>query len=172
MGKKECPQQDVVSLSHLMMLALKEAKKGLSLGEVPVGAVLAGEEGEILAKAHNLPISLQDPSAHAEILAMREAGLSIGNYRLNNTTLVVTIEPCLMCMGAAVHARVARVVFGAYDPKGGAAGSLYNLGSDARLNHRIEIVPGIMERECRRLIQEFFQLQRQGGASNLDAIGS
>ena len=154
---------DVSILTDLMTLALKEAEKGLSLGEVPVGAVLVGGEGEILAKAHNSPISLHDPSAHAEILVMRAAGRSLKNYRLNNTTLVVTIEPCLMCMGAAVHARLARVVFGARDPKGGAAGSLYNIGSDVRLNHQIEIVPGVLEDECRRLVQDFFRMRRQAG---------
>jgi len=144
-----------------MQEALSEAKKGLVAGEVPVGAVLAGPDGQIVAKAHNQPITLQDPTAHAEILVMRKAGLFFENYRLNNTLLVVTIEPCLMCMGAAVNARIARLAFGAPDPKGGAAGSLYNLASDKRLNHEIEVIPGIMEQECRELIGGFFQGRRE-----------
>ncbi len=144
-----------------MQEALREAEKGLVAGEVPVGAVLAGPDGQIVAKAHNQPIALQDPTAHAEILVMRKAGLFFENYRLNNTLLVVTIEPCLMCMGAAVNARIARLAFGASDPKGGAAGSLYNLASDKRLNHEIEVIPGIMEQECRELIEGFFQGRRE-----------
>jgi tRNA(adenine34) deaminase len=148
-------------LYHLMKEALKEAEKGLTRGEVPVGAVLAGSDGQIVAKAHNQPIALNDPTAHAEILALRKAGLVLRNYRLNNTILVVTVEPCLMCMAAAINARIARLVFGSDDPKGGAAGSLYNLASDNRLNHRIEITSGIMEKECRTLMQEFFRIRRE-----------
>lgn len=144
-----------------MQEALSEAEKGLVAGEVPVGAVLAGPDGQIVARAHNQPITLQDPTAHAEILVMRKAGLFFENYRLNNTLLVVTIEPCLMCMGAAVNARIARLAFGAPDPKGGAAGSLYNLASDKRLNHEIEVIPGIMEQDCRELIGGFFQGRRE-----------
>jgi len=149
-----------IDLHQLMRQALKEAKKGFSEGEVPVGAVLATPDGQVLAKAHNQPIALNDPSAHAEILAMREAGLIYRNYRLNNTILVVTIEPCFMCMGAALNARIARLVFGAADPKAGAAGSIYNLATDKRLNHEIEVISGIMEEECRALMQAFFQDRR------------
>ncbi len=144
-----------------MKQALGEAEKGSSMGEVPVGAVLASPEGQIVAKAYNQPIALGDPTAHAEILAIRKAGLFFRNYRLNNTILVVTLEPCLMCMGAAINARIARLVFGTFDPKAGAAGSLYNLSEDRRLNHRIEVVSGIMEEECRFLIQDFFRVRRQ-----------
>ena len=147
-------------LYHLMCEALKEAQKGFDSGEVPVGAVLAGQEGRILARAHNQPIALNDPTAHAEILAMREAGALFGNYRLNNTLLVVTVEPCLMCMGAAIHARIPRLVFGTADPKAGAAGSVYNLAADERLNHRVEVVSGVMGEECRSLMQEFFRICR------------
>ena len=117
-------------LYQLMKQALVEAEKGYAEGEVPVGAVLATQEGELIAGAHNQPITLNDPSAHAEILVMRKAGLALENYRLTNTILVATIEPCLMCMGAALHARIAQVVFGAADPKAGAAGSVYNLAAD------------------------------------------
>jgi len=144
-----------------MKQALSEAEKGSSMGEVPVGAVLASPEGRIVAKAYNQPIALGDPTAHAEILAIRKAGLFFRNYRLNNTTLVVTLEPCLMCMGAAINARIARLVFGTVDPKAGAAVSLYNLAEDKRLNHRIEVVSGIMEGECRSLIQNFFRIRRR-----------
>ena len=147
--------------SHLMTLALREAEKGLEKGEVPVGAVLSNASGEILAKAHNLSVSRHDPTAHAEILALRKAGERSQNYRLNGATLVVTLEPCLMCMGAALHARISRLVFGASDPKAGAAGSLYNVAQDERLNHRIEVFPGILEESCSELIRKFFQTRRR-----------
>ena len=144
----------------LMDKALIEAKKGLEKGEVPIGALITGPDGKILAKAHNQPISLKDPTAHAEILALREAGAAFNNYRLKDATLVVTIEPCAMCMGAAINARVARLVFGSFDPKAGAAGSLYDLSSDNRLNHKIEVISGIRDKECRKLIQDFFRERR------------
>jgi len=143
-----------------MMQAIDEAKKAGQNGEVPIGAILVAESGEILSSAHNRTISLCDPSAHAEILALREAGNKTINYRLLNTILYVTVEPCIMCMGAIIHARIKRVIFGAYDPKGGAAGSLYNFAEDKRLNHRTEIIPGICEEECRNLIQDFFKARR------------
>jgi len=150
-----------------MKQAFSEAEKGSSMGEVPVGAVLASPEGQIVAKAYNQPITLGDPTAHAEILAIRKAGLFFRNYRLNNTTLVVTLEPCLMCMGAAINARIARLVFGTVDPKAGAAVSLYNLAEDKRLNHRIEVVSGIMQEECRSLIQGFFRVRRRKPLSQI-----
>lgn len=151
-----------VDVFGLMKEALEEAKKGLAKGEVPVGAVVAGPDGEIMGRSHNLPICLNDPTAHAEILALRQAGAYSRNYRLPNTTLVVTVEPCPMCMGAALHARIARLVFGAPDPKSGAAGSLFDLARDKRLNHRIEVIGGIMEEECAGLLRHFFRLRRQG----------
>jgi len=125
-----------------------------------VGAVLAGSDGSILARAHNRPIALKDPTAHAEILALRHGGAVVGNYRLSGCILVVTVEPCLMCMGAIIHARIARLVFGAFDPKAGAAGSLYDLGRDDRLNHRVEIAPGIMEESCQDVMRRFFRARR------------
>ena len=149
-----------LDLYYLMTQAILEAKEAFTRGEVPVGAVLADEEGRILARAHNRPIGLEDPTAHAEILALRRGGKARGNYRLNGAVLVVTIEPCLMCMGAAVNARIARIVFGAHDPRAGAAGSLYRIHQDQRLNHRLEVTPGIMEDECRALMKEFFQARR------------
>lgn len=144
----------------LMEQALLEAKRGFEEGEVPVGALIAEPDGKIIARAHNQPIGLNDPTAHAEILALRSAGLHYGNYRLNNTILVVTIEPCLMCIGAAIHSRIERLVFGAFDPKAGAAGSLYDPANDSRLNHLIEIVSGIKEKECSDLLRDFFRTQR------------
>lgn len=144
----------------LMREALQEALQGLAEGEVPVGAVVADQEGEIAARAHNQPIALNDPTAHAEILALRKAGAVYGNYRLRGATLVVTVEPCIMCMGAALHARVSRIVFGALDPKWGAGGSLFNLAADSRLNHRIEVVSGIRGEECVKVMQDFFRSRR------------
>ncbi len=154
-----CPM-DQSDYDLLMEQALIEAKKGFDEGEVPIGAVVAGPEGSIIAWAHNQPIGLNDPTAHAEILALRTAGEAVKNYRLNELTLVVTIEPCLMCIGAAVHSRISTLVFGAFDPKGGAAGSLYNPANDVRLNHRIEIISGIRERECGDLLRDFFRSRR------------
>lgn len=147
-------------LFALMREALVEAEKGFLQGEVPVGAVLATPDGKVVASAHNQPITLKDPTAHAEILAIKKGCLLYGNYRLPDSLLVVTLEPCVMCMGAAVHARVGKLVFGAVDPKRGAAGSLYNLAEDSRLNHRIEVVSGIMAPQCRALLQDFFKTRR------------
>ena len=146
--------------SLLMEQALIEARKGLDMGEVPIGAVLAGPDGEIVARSCNQPIYLKDPTAHAEILTLRKGGEVLKNYRLQDTTLVVTIEPCVMCMGAALNARIARLVFGTFDPKAGAAGSLYDLAQDNRFNHRIEVISGIMEKECTILLQDFFRMRR------------
>lgn len=143
-----------------MQLALQEAENAAQKGEVPVGAILVDENGEVLSAAHNQTITLSDPTAHAEILALREAARAVGNYRLLNTTLYVTIEPCIMCMGAIVHARVAALVYGAADPKWGGAGSLYDLAADRRLNHRLGVVSGVCEPDCRKLLQNFFQARR------------
>ena len=147
-----------------MKLAIKEAKKAGQKAEVPVGAVLVAESGEILSLSHNQVITLADPTAHAEILALREAAQKVLNYRLLGTTLYVTIEPCIMCMGAIVHARVTRVVFGSEDLKWGAAGSLYNFTEDVRLNHQPEIIQGVCQDECRELMQKFFRTKRTPSA--------
>ena len=143
-----------------MKLAINEAKKAGQKAEVPVGAVLVAESGDILSISHNQVITLADPTAHAEILVLREAAQKVLNYRLLGTTLYVTIEPCIMCMGAIVHARVTRVVFGAKDLKWGASGSLYNFAEDVRLNHRPEIIQGVCQDECRELMQDFFRSKR------------
>ncbi len=150
----------IVSHEKYIKLALSEAKKAGQMGEVPIGAILVSENGTILSATHNRTIDLADPTAHAEILALREAAHKINNYRLLNTTLYVTVEPCIMCMGAIVHARISRVVFGAGDPKWGAAGSLYNFAEDDRLNHRLEITRGVCEQDCRNLMQDFFRAKR------------
>ena len=145
---------------EFMKLAINEAKKAGQKAEVPVGAVLVAESGDILSLSHNQVITLADPTAHAEILVLRKAAQKVSNYRLLETTLYVTIEPCMMCMGAIVHARVARVVFGAEDLKWGAAGSLYNFTEDVRLNHQPEIIQGVCQDECRELMQGFFRSKR------------
>ena len=156
---------DTSTDQDFMALALAEARRAWEIEEVPVGAVLVSASGEVLAAAHNRTIVERDPSAHAEILALRTAARKLQNYRLLNTTLYVTIEPCIMCMGAVVHARVARLVYGAADPKWGGAGSLYDLAADPRLNHWVEIVRGVHEEDCRRLIQDFFRSRRNPGSS-------
>ncbi len=145
---------------EFMKLAITEAKKAGQKDEVPVGAVLVSGSGDILSRSHNQVITFADPTAHAEIRALREAAIKVSNYRLLSTTLYVTIEPCIMCMGAIVHARVARVVFGANDLKWGAGGSLYNFAEDMRLNHRPEIISGVCRDECRELLQDFFRSKR------------
>jgi tRNA(adenine34) deaminase len=141
-------------------MALEEARRAMQIDEVPVGAVLVDVSGDLLASAHNRTIAAQDPTAHAEILALRAAAGKLRNYRLLNTTLYVTVEPCVMCAGALVHARVGRLVFGAPDPKWGACGSLYNVASDPRLNHRLEVISGVCAEECRALMQDFFRSRR------------
>jgi tRNA(adenine34) deaminase len=143
----------------LMDLALTEARKAEVAGEVPVGAVIA-VEGQVIARGFNQPISLHDPTAHAEIAALREACRSMGNYRLSGATMYCTVEPCMMCAGAMIHARLTRLVFGTPDPRAGAAGSIYNVLTDPRLNHRVEVVSGIREEECAALLREFFARKR------------
>ena len=150
-----------------MKLALTEARQAAREDEVPIGAVLVARDGAVLAKAHNQSIALHDPTAHAEIVALRSAAHVLGNYRLLDTTLYVTIEPCIMCMGALLHARVTRIVYGAKDPKWGAAGSCYDLQSDPRLNHVIHVHGGVLEEECRELMQVFFKTKRDAARKML-----
>lgn len=146
---------------YFMHLALEQAALARTMGEVPIGAVLVDGEEKILARGCNQPISSCDPTAHAEILALRQAARQVNNYRLLSTTLYVTLEPCVMCMGALIHARVARVVFGARDLKWGAAGSIYDFSKDIRFNHQPVIVPGICEPQCRSMITDFFRGKRK-----------
>ena len=143
-----------------MEMALTEAERAQKKEEVPIGAVLVAENNDVLAAKHNQTIALNDPTAYAEILVLRQAAQKIGNYRLLNTTLYVTVEPCPMCMGAIIHARVAQIIFGTRDPKWGAAGSLYNFAEDQRFNHRPIIIEGICADECRKIMQDFFNSKR------------
>ncbi|RZB32102.1 MAG: tRNA(adenine34) deaminase [Desulfobacteraceae bacterium Eth-SRB1] len=149
-----------INHAEFMKAALNEAVKAKAKNEVPIGAVIVAESGDIISSAYNQTITLADPTAHAEILSLRNAAQKLLNYRLLNTTIYVTIEPCIMCMGAIIHSRVSRLVFGANDPKWGAAGSLYNFARDTRLNHRPEIINGVRKNECRALIQAFFKEKR------------
>ena len=142
-----------------MRIALEEAESGYRHGEVPVGAVLV-REGIVVVQAHNAPIAKNDPSAHAEMLVLRRAAQIMANYRLAGTELYVTIEPCIMCAGAIIHARVERVIFGARDPKCGAVVSLYNILDDKRLNHQVKITEGILKEECGEIISRFFREKR------------
>jgi len=143
-----------------MDLALTQARLAEAAGEVPIGAVLVDEAGKVIASGFNQPISTSDPTAHAEMVVLRAAGGLLANYRLPGTTLVATVEPCLMCAGALVNARVTRVVYGASEPKWGAFGSLLRV-QDLSLNHRIEVVAGVRERECGDLLREFFRKRRE-----------
>ncbi len=142
-----------------MDLALGEADRAAAAGEVPVGAVVV-LDGRVLARGHNAPIARRDPTAHAEIVALRAAAQELGNYRLSGVTLYSTVEPCVMCCGAIVHARVARLVYGAADPKAGAVESLFRLLQDPRLNHRVEVTPGVRAAECGGRLSEFFRSRR------------
>jgi len=142
-----------------MQVALAEAGRAGEAGEVPVGAVIV-RDGALLASAHNSPISANDPTAHAEILAIRAAAAAAGNYRLAGTTLYVTLEPCLMCAGAILHARIDRLVFGAADPKGGAAVSCWRLFEDRRLNHSVAVTGGVLGEVCGEILSGFFREKR------------
>ncbi len=146
---------------QFMRRALLQAKAAEAIDEVPVGAVLVSADGEILAECHNQTITLSDPCAHAEILVLREAGQKLGNYRLLNTTLYVTLEPCAMCAMAVVHARVKRLVFAASDPKTGACGSVFDLLADPRHNHRVEVQGGLLQQEASAGLSAFFKAKRQ-----------
>jgi len=145
---------------QFMHIALNEANQSKMINEVPVGAVLVQDQ-TIIAQGHNKTISQNDPTAHAEILVLREAGRILNNYRLPGLTLYVTLEPCIMCMGALIHARIQRIVYGARDLKWGGCGSLYHIENDQRLNHQIQVTGGICENECRHIIQSFFQHKRK-----------
>jgi len=143
-----------------MRQALAEAEEAAREGEVPVGAILVGPAGDVIARGHNRPIGLNDPTAHAEVLVLRRAGSQLSNYRLPNHVLYVTLEPCLMCVGAIIQARLAVVVYGAPDPKAGAIESIYQVGCDGRLNHRLKATGGVLEEECRAILQAFFRAKR------------
>lgn len=143
-----------------MQEALALAQQGRQAGEVPVGAVVV-KDGEIIGRGFNAPISRSDPTAHAETLALRDAASRLGNYRLPDCTLYVTLEPCAMCAGAILHARIARLVYGAADPKTGACGSVVNLFAESRLNHHCRVTGGILAQECGAALKEFFAGRRE-----------
>jgi tRNA(adenine34) deaminase len=149
-----------LTFEQLMAAALAEARRALQAGEVPIGAVIA-IDGEIVGRGFNQPITSHDPTAHAEIIAIREAARHVGNYRLTGATLCVTIEPCLMCVGAFVHARIGTLVYGAAEPRTGAVASTIRAGELPGHNHRFEAIGGVMEEECRALMQDFFRSRRQ-----------
>jgi len=142
-----------------MRLALEEARHALHLGEVPIGAVLAHDQ-EVIASGFNQPIHAVDPTGHAEIVAMRKAARELGNYRLGGLTLYVTVEPCMMCIGAIVQARVASLVYGASEPKFGAVESLFDL-NEIRIPHRLSISSGVLEQDCKKILQDFFKFRRE-----------
>ncbi len=154
------PEPAAATDDELMGLALAEARQAGDEGEVPVGAVVV-VDGAVVARAHNAPIELADPTAHAEVLALREAGRKIANYRLTGATVYATVEPCPMCCGALLHARVGRLVYGARDPKAGAVESLYRLLADPRLNHRVEARGGVLAGEAAALLAGFFETKRR-----------
>ena len=143
-----------------MALAIKQAVKADTEGEVPVGAVIV-KDGQLIAQAHNQPISTNDATAHAEIQLLRAAGKLQKNYRLIDTTIYVTLEPCAMCLGAMMHARIKRIVYGASDPKTGVCGSHVDLSSESFFNHEMEISGGVLEKECKELLQSFFKSRRK-----------
>ena len=151
----------MATVEHLKFMteAVAEARRAGAEGEVPVGAV-AVADGQIVGIGHNRPIELSDPTAHAEILAIRAAASTLKTYRLTGVSIYVTLEPCVMCVGAMLNARVARVVYGARDDKAGALGSVYDIGRDGMLNHQFEVVGGVMESECADLLREFFRARR------------
>jgi tRNA(adenine34) deaminase len=150
-----------VPFDDLMSAALEQARRARDAGEVPIGAVVA-LGGEIVGRGFNQPITSGDPTAHAEIIAIREAAARVGNYRLTGATLCVTIEPCLMCVGALVHARIATLVYGAAEPRTGAVVSTVRGGELPGHNHRFEVVGGVLNEQCRSLMQEFFIERREG----------
>jgi len=150
---------DPMTDAQAMQLALAQAALAAALGEVPVGAVVL-RDGVVIASGHNAPIASHDPSAHAEMQALRAAAHILGNYRLPECELFVTLEPCAMCAGAMLHARLKRVVFGATDPKTGAAGSVINLFAQSQLNHQTQVQGGVLTQECAAVLQAFFKLRR------------
>ena len=147
-----------------MRAALEEAAKAPAVGEVPIAAVIV-QDGRVLALAHNYRELWQDPTAHAEVIAIRAAATALGTWRLTDTTLYVTLEPCAMCIGAIILARIPRVVFGAWDPKAGACGSVFDLPSESNLNHRVMVTGGVLEQESQALIQKFFKELRKASAA-------
>jgi tRNA(adenine34) deaminase len=159
MRKGGRPLEEAEHSAGFMRQALREARRGAREQEVPVGAILV-RDGKVIARAHNRPLRSLDPTAHAEILALRRAARRLANYRLADCTLYVTMEPCAMCAGAIVHARLKRVVYGARDPKAGASGSALTVLNHPKLNHQVEVVSGVLNEECAGVLREFFRARR------------
>jgi tRNA(adenine34) deaminase len=157
-------QQSMDDHERWMRLALEEADLAATSREIPVGCVIVDADGRLVARAHNGRETLADPTAHAEMIAIREAAARLLTWRLEGATAYVTLEPCPMCAGALVHARVARVVYGCADPKGGAVDTMFGIGRDARLNHRFEVVAGVLGEACAERLRQFFLGLRQGAA--------
>src|SRR5690349_8497125 len=151
-----------ISDEDLMRLALAEAEQAMQTGDVPVGAVVVDEQGNVIGTGRNRREIDRDPTGHAEIVAMRGAAAKLGTWRLHGATLVVTLEPCVMCAGALVNARIERVVYGCDDPKAGALRSLFSIGTDTRLNHRFAVTPGVLAAECGKALSDFFAALRKG----------
>jgi tRNA(adenine34) deaminase len=167
-GAAERPNANAASSETdlaLMAVAVACAREAMAGGEVPVGAVLVDSSGAVIARAANAPIASHDPTAHAEIIALRAGGQALGNYRLTGCTLYVTLEPCAMCVGAIVHARVGRVVFGATDPGRGACGSALDLVTHPSMNHRFAVAGGVLAEQCSALLREFFAARRSTAKS-------
>ena len=156
---------DLLPHEQYMRLAIAEAQAALEADEVPVGAIIVHHD-RVIAAAHNQREMLHDPTAHAEMIAITQAAEAVGDWRLEDCTLYVTLEPCPMCAGAIVQARLPVLVFGAFDPKAGACGSLYSLVTDPRLNHRVQVVSGILESECATILQDFFARKRRSGVES------
>lgn len=152
-----------------MRAALELADQAEEAGEVPVGAVIV-KDGTIIGRGYNCPISTSDPTAHAEVMALRDAGPNLGNYRLGDCTLYVTLEPCVMCMGAIFHARIARLVYGAADPKTGACGSVINISAELRLNHHLQVTRGVLGEEGGYKLKQFFARRREARITNREEI--
>jgi tRNA(adenine34) deaminase len=165
------PLLDDADDARFMQLALREAARALDDDEVPVGCVIVAPGGRVVAKAHNQRETLRDPTAHAEIIAITQAAEALESWRLDAATLYVTLEPCPMCAGALVNARLGRLVYGARDPKAGACGSLYDIVRDPRLNHRMPVVEGVRAEECGEILREFFRKKRKAGGAGAGAPG-
>lgn len=165
MSNQGAPEPGPAADEYWMQQALELARRAAEEGEVPVGAVLV-RDGELVGMGWNRPIAGHDPTSHAEIVALRDAAARVTNYRLPQTDLYVTLEPCVMCAGAIIHARVRRVVFGALDPKGGAAGSVFDVLGTDRLNHRVEVCGPVLADACSEVLQNFFRARRAQGKTN------
>ena len=148
--------------NHFMQIALTQAQLAYDSGEVPVGAVLVNQENQVVASGYNQTITLKDPTAHAEIMALRQAAQQLQNYRLPDLRLYVTLEPCIMCMGALMHARIGQVIYGASDPKTGACGSLLSVHAHKQLNHQTHVSAGVLAQPCGKILRQFFQARRRG----------